>query len=365
MTVPSSATSPEPTPVSTLLSSVPYFCVLDNAVHTDVQLQLSARIGRGSGGFVFSGSLLKDGKEAVKIALKLSPIKADAASDLVKECVIWGRLQHPHIAMMHGYFCTSTHIGMVSELFGGSLEERHSKLKELKAPPPTIAALSNDLRQIASAMEYLHGLTPEPVLHRDLKAANVLLMPPDGRLAITDFGISRYLPNDGRCMTGETGSYRWMAPEVLLHMPYDERCDVYSFAILAWEMLTYGHPFDDHTPLQAAFGVIKGERPPMPPACPLPIAVLIQRCWQQQASARPLFSEIRPLLETIGALEADLEDLQQLSSSPLSCSPRQSPSNWLRHCRASRERPESLGRGQLVYRRRPGRTLAPHLVDSL
>lgn len=41
-------------------------------------------------------------------------------------------------------------------------------------------------------------------------------------------------------MTAETGSYRWMAPEVIRHEKYDMRCDVYSYAVLAWEMVTDG-----------------------------------------------------------------------------------------------------------------------------
>ena len=54
-------------------------------------------------------------------------------------------------------------------------------------------------------------------------------------------------------MTAETGSYRWMAPEVIRHEEYDKRCDVYSFAILAWEMLTYRVPFDNMSTFPAPF----------------------------------------------------------------------------------------------------------------
>ena len=69
--------------------------------------------------------------------------------------------------------------------------------------------------QIAEGMEFLHALEP-PILHRDLKSGNVLMSDDLGsRLAIGDFGVARYQSLDtSKAMTAETGSYRWMAPEV-------------------------------------------------------------------------------------------------------------------------------------------------------
>ena len=118
------------------------------------------------------------------------------------------------------------------------------ELRKQRAPAPDALDLIEQLQQIATGMEYLHALQP-PVLHRDLKSANVLIAEGGQRLAIADFGLARYQANPGKKMTAETGSYRWMAPEVIRHEEYDKRCDVYSFAILAWEMLTYRVPFDN------------------------------------------------------------------------------------------------------------------------
>ena len=161
---------------------------------------------------------------------------------------------------------------------------------------PDALTLVGELQQIAQGMEYLHGLEP-PVLHRDLKSANILI---DGaRLAIADFGLARYQAQQGKKMTAETGSYRWMAPEVIRHEEYDKRCDVYSYAILAWEMLTYRIPFDNLMPVEAAFAVAReARRPPIPPEWKgLPIAEMLKACWHQDAGKRPPFSAICTALE--------------------------------------------------------------------
>merc|ERR1711985_188682 len=64
---------------------------------------------------------------------------------------------------------------------------------------------------IAKGMVYL---SEKSIIHRDLKAANIL-MSDSGAVKIGDFGVARLLPRNEECMTAETGTYRWMAPEVI------------------------------------------------------------------------------------------------------------------------------------------------------
>lgn len=100
-------------------------------------------------------------------------------------------------------------------------------------------------------------------------------------------------------MTAETGTYRWMAPEVINHKPYDHKADVFSFAIVLWELVTLKVPYDKMTPLQAALGVRQGFRLEIPPRVHPGLSKLIQQCWDEDPNARPVFGEIIIQLEDI------------------------------------------------------------------
>jgi serine/threonine protein kinase len=194
-----------------------------------------------------------DGQTAVAKVIDSSKLNEEMTYLLTNECTIWARVAHPHIVSFFGMASTPAAILLVCEYFPcGGLNERLEKLRKQRAPAPDALDLIEQLQQIATGMEYLHALQP-PVLHRDLKSANVLIAEGGQRLAIADFGLARYQANPGKKMTAETGSYRWMAPEVIRHEEYDKRCDVYSFAILAWEMLTYRVPFDNMSTFPAPF----------------------------------------------------------------------------------------------------------------
>ncbi|CAM9161671.1 unnamed protein product [Ectocarpus sp. 6 AP-2014] len=148
---------------------------------------------------------------------------------------------------------------------------------------------------VVNGMLYLHELG---VMHRDLKPDNILL-DADDRAVIADFGLSRFShPTNDH--TAETGTYRWMAPEVIRHEPYSQAADVYSFGVVLWQIVARKQPFKGLTPLQAAFSVAReGLRPQIPPSAPLAVARLIRRCWHRSPDSRPSFSQIRSELPEI------------------------------------------------------------------
>lgn len=102
-------------------------------------------------------------------------------------------------------------------------------------------------------MNYLHLCS---IMHRDLKSGNVLL-DSHGTVKISDFGLSCVLEigHSSSDLTAETGTYRWMAPEVIRHEPYSTKADVYSFGVVLWEMITKDQPFRGMTPIQGTFVV--------------------------------------------------------------------------------------------------------------
>jgi serine/threonine protein kinase len=148
-------------------------------------------------------------------------------------------------------------------------------------------------------MAYLHHGHP-PVLHRDLKSAN-LLLDDAYTVKVCDFGLSR-LKAQARSMTGNCGTVQWMAPEVLANMDYDERADVFSYGIILWELLSRECPYEGMTAIQCALAVLnRDKRPDIPKWCPPAFHALIKACVKKDPKERPDFSSI---IQTLDAMEA-------------------------------------------------------------
>ena len=147
--------------------------------------------------------------------------------------------------------------------------------------------------QIGRAMEYLHD---QNVVHRDLKSENVFVNHNDV-YKVGNLGLARKTAPD---MSADTGSYRWMAPEVIRHEKYGLPCDVYSFAILLCEMMTITKPFSNMTQIEVAFGVARdGKRPHLPLGIPDDVNNLVTRCWAEKPDERPTFEDVNRKIEHI------------------------------------------------------------------
>lgn len=130
---------------------------------------------------------------------------------------------------------------------GGSLRKYLHQQEPYSLPLNLVLRLSLD---IAHGMQYLHT---QGILHRDLKSEN-LLLDEDMCVKVADFGIS-CLESQCGSAKGFTGTYRWMAPEMIKEKHHTKKVDVYSYGIVLWELFTALIPFDDMTPEQAAFAV--------------------------------------------------------------------------------------------------------------
>mmetsp|Transcript_17740 Transcript_17740/g.26870 ORF Transcript_17740/g.26870 Transcript_17740/m.26870 type:complete len:719 (-) Transcript_17740:1887-4043(-) len=147
----------------------------------------------------------------------------------------------------------------------------------------------------ARGMTYLHSGSP-PVLHRDLKSAN-LLLDDSYTTKVCDFGLSR-LKAQERSMTGNCGTVQWMAPEILANQPYAEPADVFSFGIILWELLTAECPYDGMSAIQCALAVLnRDQRPQIPEWCPPTFSSLIKSCVKRDPGKRPTFSQVCEALE--------------------------------------------------------------------
>ncbi|KAJ4822911.1 hypothetical protein Tsubulata_025923 [Turnera subulata] len=217
---------------------------------------------------------------------------SDSGSNLAFQfCFGSVEVKHRNVVRFIGACTKSPHLCIVTEYMpGGSLYDYlHKNFNVLK-----LQQLLKFAIDVCKGMEYLHL---NNIIHRDLKTAN-LLMDNDNVVKVADFGVARF-QDQGGVMTAETGTYRWMAPEVINHQPYDQKADVFSFAIVLWELVTAKVPYDTMTPLQAALGVRQGLRPELPENAHPKLLDMMQRCWETVPGKRPSFSEIVVELETL------------------------------------------------------------------
>lgn len=246
-----------------------------------------------------------------------SSVNEEAGSDAMRhqdrflqEISLLKSIRHPNLLLYMGACVDASYpLCIVSELIdGGSLFEL------LHGDPEDRVELTNKQKltltqDIARGMLYLHGRDPI-VLHRDLKSANILVEPQNDdsyKGTIIDFGLSKFsstqatiIPAGGR---GLTGSLVTMAPEVMNGLKYEPRSDVYSYAIVCWEIWCGRVPFGRITaPAQLLMKVaIQGGRPEFEAQDNVPTTIqkLIRACWDQDIRKRPDFLMIVKTLNDI------------------------------------------------------------------
>ncbi|KAJ4890693.1 Protein kinase superfamily protein [Raphanus sativus] len=257
------------------------------------KLHMGPAFAQGAFGKLYRGTYNGD-DVAIKILERPEndPEKAQLmGQQFQQEVMMLATLKHANIVRFIGACRRSMVWCIVTEYAkGGSLRQFLTK-RQNRAVPLKLAV--KQALDVATGMAYVHGLG---YIHRDLKSDN-LLISADRSIKIADFGVARIeVKTEG--MTPETGTYRWMAPEMIQHRPYTQKVDVYSFGIVLWELLTGMVPFQNMTAVQAAFAVVnRGVRPSIPDDCLPVLRNILTRCWDADPEVRPPFTEIVMMLE--------------------------------------------------------------------
>ncbi|KAL6906119.1 hypothetical protein ACP4OV_003720 [Aristida adscensionis] len=280
-------------------------------------LKMGEMIASGSCGDLFHGTYL--GEDVAVKVLRAEHLNKNVWNEFTQEVyilssimyglpspsTIFREVQHTNVVRFIGACTKPPQFCIITEyMSGGSLYDFvHKKHNVLE-----LRALLRFAVDVCRGMCYLHE---RGIIHRDLKTANLLMDKDqtvikaiqlvgadDNVVKVADFGVARF-QDQGGIMTAETGTYRWMAPEVINHQPYDNKADVFSFAIVLWELITSKIPYDTMTPLQAAVGVRQGLRPGLPKKAHPKLLNLMQRCWQADPSNRPAFPDILAELEDL------------------------------------------------------------------
>ncbi|HZX48943.1 MAG TPA: serine/threonine-protein kinase [Nitrospirota bacterium] len=200
--------------------------------------EILCEIGRGSMGIVYQAQDPQiDRLVAVKV-LRHDRVSSDAfVNRFLKEAKVIGRLSHPNIVTIYDVGEEQGNIFIAMELLEGlSLSDF---LRKRNFSPKEVVELGV---QITETLDYAHG---KGVVHRDIKPSNIIVTP-DGRIKITDFGIAHIEDSSATYQTqaGEIlGTPAYMSPEQITGQPVDGRTDIFSLGIILYEMITGKRPF--------------------------------------------------------------------------------------------------------------------------
>jgi eukaryotic-like serine/threonine-protein kinase len=260
------------------------------------QYRIERELGQGGMGVVF---LARDERLDRPVAIKVLPAhfsaQAETRERFLREARTAAQLSHPHIVPVHRADEIGGHAFFVMGFIDGeSLADRVRNRGPL--PPAEVVRI---IREVAWALAYAHA---RGVVHRDIKAENILLERPAGRAVVTDFGIARDLKASPLTQDGWVlGTVHYMSPEQLSGDRLDGRSDLYSLGVAGFYALTGRLPFDD--PSAPAVLVAHATRPPPPvrsvhPAAPAIVASVIERCLEKDPAAR--FATGEDLADALG-----------------------------------------------------------------
>jgi len=251
---------------------------------------------------------------AVKTFKRTNELSPTVINEFFKECSIMRSLSHTNILLFMGACIVPGHYQLVTEIApNGSLD---TLLHKQKNQCLHFSRKIRMAREIAEGMTWLHMQNP-PLLHLDLKPANILLME-DYTVKIADFGISRLQRSveknqnevkKEQNVTGIGGTPLYMPPEMFDLSPnITSKCDVYAYGIILWEIIEQKVPYEGkfNSVVALTMAITKGTRPTLPDKLSPTLKKLITDCWSPSPAARPEFKQIlEPSQETFVKIVAE------------------------------------------------------------
>lgn len=263
---------------------------------------IEQKLGEGGMGVVYRA---KDEKLQRDVALKFldAPTTAGSASHsrALQEARNISALNHPNI-------CTVYEVGEVEGKPFIAMEFVEGRPLSLEIPSTglSLEQVERYGLQLADALAHAHS---RGVIHRDLKAANVILTP-SGRLKVLDFGIARRFEpgrvGDGTTVLDEswesqhtfTGTLPYIAPEILKGQEADVRSDIWSLGVLLYEMAAGQRPFRGATAFELSAAILRERAPEINPPLPPVLKSVIDKCLDKDPGQRYQGAgEVRAALE--------------------------------------------------------------------
>ena len=238
---------------------------------------------------------------AVKVMHREMSDQPDQLERFRREARAVAQLSHPNVVAVIDAGEDGGHPYIVFEYVEGeTLKQRIDRLGRL----PVVEAAAYGI-EVGRGLAAAHA---QRLIHRDVKPQNVLI-DPEGRAKVTDFGIARSLESDGLTKTGRVlGTTDYVAPEQAMGQAVDARCDVYSLGVLLYEMLTGEVPFQADTLVGVAMKHVNEQMPDVQERCPgvsSALAAVIERATAKEPKKR--YPEMVAMLADLeGALEVEV-----------------------------------------------------------
>jgi len=215
---------------------------------------LKEKIGEGAYGRVYRSEDLKTKKE---YAIKISRLTDENCKYLVNELNLMKKLKSPHIVAVYEGFTVANKLWLVMEhCIGGSILDvmKVRKINSLNEP-----LMKGVIASLLLALSFLHE---HRVIHRDVKASNVVLTV-GGKIKLIDFGVAAEINEGEEHKNTVIGSPYWMAPEVIEGGDYDEKADVWSLGMTVLELCDPKHPLFSIPPVSVLFKIVTADAPCM------------------------------------------------------------------------------------------------------
>ena len=245
----------------------------------NTRYRILSKLGQGSAGAVY---LAEHTQLKTLLALKAvtpRPNSEGGIEDSLLHCALEGQLlvhlNHPHLPRVFDAFVERGRFFLAMEYITGTSLSQHLRLRE------TEFLETSDVVdwgiQLAATLSYLHAQSP-PIIFRDIKPANIMLQP-DGKIRLIDFGIARRCLGKDDTSTEQVGSVGYSPPEQYRPQPLDPRADIYALGATLHHLITGRLPAE--RPFQ--FPPAHTLNPTVPPA----LSELLDWCLAIEPNSRP------------------------------------------------------------------------------